>query len=42
MTERVNFMNGKIRINSRSGEGTTIIVGIPGERFRRDNPESVA
>jgi signal transduction histidine kinase len=37
MTERVNFMNGKIRINSRSGEGTTIIVGIPGERFRRDN-----
>lgn len=34
MTERVNFMNGKIRINSQPGEGTTLIVTIPGDRFR--------
>ena len=36
MTQRVNFMNGKIKISSRPGEGTTIIVGIPGEGFRKD------
>ena len=36
MNQRVAFLNGKIRINSRVGEGTTIIVGIPGEKFRKD------
>ncbi len=36
MTQRVAFLNGKIKINSRPGEGTTIIVGIPGEKFRKD------
>jgi PAS domain S-box-containing protein len=36
MTQRVAFLNGKIKINARVGEGTTIIVGIPGEKFRRD------
>ncbi|MBU1169237.1 MAG: PAS domain S-box protein [Proteobacteria bacterium] len=34
MTERVNFMNGKIKINAQPNEGTTIIVNIPGDRFR--------
>lgn len=36
MTQRVAFLNGKFKINSRPGEGTTIIVGIPGEKFRKD------
>ncbi len=36
MNQRVAFMSGKIKINSRPGEGTTVIVSIPGERFRKD------
>jgi PAS domain S-box-containing protein len=38
MTQRVAFLNGTIKINSRPGEGTTIIVNIPSGKFRKNEP----
>lgn len=34
MTERVNFMSGKIKIASQPNDGTAIVVTIPEEQFR--------
>lgn len=37
MNERVNFMGGKFKIISQPDQGTSILVTIPGDRFRKDH-----
>lgn len=41
MNERVNFMGGKLKIISQPGQGTSLLVTIPGDRFRKETPVKI-